>query len=284
MQLLDGKVVSAEIYQKLHAQTQELIAKGITPKLIIIQVGDDPASSSYIRSKTKASANVGVDSSVLNFKADELDTEKLIAKINELNADPKVHGILVQMPLPAHIESPKVIKAIDPKKDVDGFTAYNLGKMFLSKEFEDLLPCTPAGIIKFFEHYKISVEGKNVVVVGASNIVGKPMATMLINRKATVTSCNSKTINLAEHTKQADILIVAVGRPKLITAAMVKDDAVVVDVGINRVDGKIVGDVDFENVSKKCSYITPVPGGCGLMTVACLMENVVKAAKRLSEK
>lgn len=281
MQLLDGKAVSEELYRRLGGEVSALKEKNIHPKLVIILVGDDPASLSYIRSKRKASEKVGVISELITIKPDETDTKKLIAKIHELNADATVNGILVQLPLPSHIYTPEVTKAIDPKKDVDGLTAYNLGKMFLSREFEELVPCTPLGVVRLLEHYKIPIEGKNAVVVGASNLVGKPMATMLTNRRATVTVCNSRTADLKSHTKNADILVVAVGKIGLITADMVKEGAVVVDVGINRNDeGKLVGDVDFENVSGKTSFITPVPGGVGLMTVACLMENVFKATIR----
>jgi len=279
MKLLDGKVVSEELYRRLQGEVAALKEKDIHPRLVIILVGDDQASLSYIRSKRKASEKVGVISEVLTYEPDEMDTQKLIAKIHELNEDRSINGILVQLPLPKHIFTPEILKAIDPKKDVDGFTAYNLGKMFISKDFEDLVPCTPLGVIRMLEHYEIPLEGKNAVVVGASNLVGKPMATMLLNRQATVTVCNSKTKDLASHTKKADLLVVAVGKIGLITDDMVKEGAVVVDVGINRnAEGKLVGDVDFENVSKKASYITPVPGGVGLMTVACLMENVFKAA------
>ena len=279
MQLLDGKKVSEEMYQHLQGEIAAIKKKNVHPKLVIILVGNDQASMSYIRSKRKASEKVGVISEVLQYEPEDIDTAKLIAKIHELNANKDVHGILVQLPLPAHIYAPEVIKAIYPKKDVDGFTAYNLGKMFLSREFEELAPCTPLGIIRMLEYYKIPLEGMETVVVGASNLVGKPVATMLLNRKATVTVCHSKTKNLAAHTKKADLLIVAVGRINLITADMVKKGCVVVDVGINRNDeGKLTGDVDFAEVSKKASHITPVPGGVGLMTVACLMENVFKAA------
>jgi methylenetetrahydrofolate dehydrogenase (NADP+)/methenyltetrahydrofolate cyclohydrolase len=279
MQLLDGKKVASEMYKKLQGDVAALKGKGITPKLVIILVGDDPASLSYIKSKQKAAKEVGIEDEMIVYKENEIDTEKLIVKIHELNETDSVHGILVQLPLPKHIYEPEVIKAIRPSKDVDGFTAYNIGKMFLSTEFEDLAPCTPQGVIRMFEYYGINVEGKEAVVVGKSNIAGKPMAVMLMNRGATVTVCHSKTSDLSSHTKRADILVSAVGKINLITEDMVKDGAIVVDIGINRnEEGKIVGDVDFENVSKKASYITPVPGGCGLMTVACLMQNVYKAA------
>ena len=278
MKLLDGKKVADEMYKHLRGEIAALRKKDIHPKLVIIQVGSDPASLSYIKSKRKVSENLGVTAELLKFEPDGIDTKIMIAKIHELNRDAAVNGILVQLPLPSHIYAPEVIKAIDPKKDVDGFTAYNLGKMFLGTEFEELAPCTPLGVIRLLEYYNIPLEGKEAVVVGASNIVGKPIATMLLNRKATVTVCHRMTKNLAAHTKKAEILVVAVGKEKLITVEMVRKGCVVVDVGINRTtEGKLAGDVDFENVSKKASYITPVPGGVGLMTVACLMENVYKA-------
>jgi len=281
METLDGKRVAQDMYQKLQGEVLALKEKNIVPRLVIILVGDNPASLSYIKSKQKASEQIGVESELIKMSPDETTTESLIAKINELNDDNSVNGVLVQLPLPKHIYEPEIIKAIDPKKDVDGFTAYNIGKMFLSTDFEELAPCTPLGIIRMLEHYNIDVEGKEAVVVGRSNIVGKPAAVMLINRGATVTVCHSKTRDLGAHTRRADILVVAVGKLGLITEDMVKDGAVVVDVGMNRnEEGKLVGDVDFENVSKKVSFISPVPGGCGLMTVACLMENVVKATKK----
>ncbi|MBU0667824.1 bifunctional 5,10-methylenetetrahydrofolate dehydrogenase/5,10-methenyltetrahydrofolate cyclohydrolase [Patescibacteria group bacterium] len=281
MNLLDGKFIAQEMYTKLQSDAAELKNKGIQPKLVIILVGDHPASLSYIKSKEKASQTVGVECEIMKFGADEMDTAKLIEVIRGLNEDDSVHGILVQLPLPKHIYEPDIIKAVAPQKDVDGFTAYNLGKMFLSTRFEDLAPCTPLGIIKMLEHAKIDVEGKEAVIVGRSNIVGKPVAIMLLNRGATVTACHSKTVDLSAHTKRADILVVAVGKAGLITADMVKEGAVVVDVGINRTeDGKLVGDCDFVTVSKKASFITPVPGGCGPMTVACLMNNVIKAVHK----
>ena len=283
MQLLDGKKVSSTITQKLQKEVELLKEKNIHPQLAIILVGSDPASLSYIKGKRKASEQVGIQTMFLHFQPDEMTTEKLIETIHDLNNDATIHGILVQLPLPSHLSAPEVIKAINPQKDVDGFTAYNLGKMFISKDFEYLVPCTPLGVIRILEYYNIPVEGKEVVMVGASNLVGKPLAALLINRKATVTVCHSKTKDLASHTRRAEILIVAVGRAGLITAEMVKDNAMVIDVGINRTaGGKLVGDVDFEEVSKKVSAITPVPGGCGPMTVACLMENIVKAAQKQS--
>lgn len=283
MIILDGKLVASTMYEKLHGEVTSLKNKSVHPKLVIIQVGNDPASLSYIKSKAKASEKVGIECVFRKFEENEIDTEGLIALIEELNRDPSVHGILVQLPLPKHIYEPDVIRAINPQKDVDGFTAYNIGKMFLSKDFEHLAPCTPLGIIRLLEFYEVALEGKEVCVIGRSNIVGKPVAVMLINRNATVTVCHSRTKNLAEHTRRADILIVAVGKAGFVTADMVKEGAIVVDVGINRnAEGKLVGDADFDSIADKCSMISPVPGGCGLMTVACLMENTVKAAKRLN--
>ncbi|MFH1534043.1 MAG: bifunctional 5,10-methylenetetrahydrofolate dehydrogenase/5,10-methenyltetrahydrofolate cyclohydrolase [Nitrospirota bacterium] len=282
MELMDGRKVSKEILLKLKGDVSRLHFDHIHPKLVVILVGKDPASLSYIRQKQKACNTTGIEWEQFDYE-ESVTTEVLIDKINELNADDKVHGILVQLPLPKQVFAPDVIRAIDPKKDVDGFTAYNLGKMFISADFEDLAPCTPLGVIRLLEHYKIDVKGKDVVVVGHSNIVGKPLAAMLLNRDATVTVCHVHTKDLASHTRRADILCVAVGKPNLITEDMVKDGAVIVDIGVNRLDdGRLVGDVDFENVSKKASLITPVPGGAGPMTVACLMENTVTAAKRLN--
>ncbi len=278
---MDGKKVSQEIYQKLQGEVMALKKQKIQPKLAIILVGSDPASLSYIKQKTKACEIIGIERTLIQLKTDEASTEKLVEIVHELNGDPKTHGILVQLPLPDQVFTPQVLKAIDPKKDVDGFTAYNLGKMFLSTEFEGLAPATPRGIVRLLEHYKIPVRGQDVVVVGASNTVGKPMAIMLQNRGATVTICNSKTRDLASHTSRADILIVAVGKAKMVQASMVKDGAVVIDVGINRIEnGKLVGDTDFEAIVKKASFITPVPGGVGPMTVAGLMENMLAAVRK----
>ncbi|MFO0780485.1 MAG: bifunctional 5,10-methylenetetrahydrofolate dehydrogenase/5,10-methenyltetrahydrofolate cyclohydrolase [Candidatus Gracilibacteria bacterium] len=278
MQLLDGKKVASELYQKLQGKVAALKEKNIFPKLVIVLVGDDPASLSYIKQKRKASEQTGILSELINLKPEEVTTQSMIDLVNQLNADASVHGFIIQLPLPKHVDTPKVLKAVNPKKDVDGFTAYNLGKMFLSTEFEDLAPCTPLGVIRLLEYYEIAVKGLEVTMVGSSNTVGKPLAIMLQNRGATVTICNSKTKDLAAHTRRADILIVAVGKIGLITREMVKEDAVVVDVGINRnEEGKLVGDVDFDGVSEVASFITPVPGGCGPMTVGCLMENVVRA-------
>lgn len=287
MILLDGRAVADRLLEQVAGEVRALKEKRITPKLAFLLVGQNPASVTYVGQKQKACEKTGIEFEHLDFP-DTATTEQLVAAIEKLDARDDVHGILIQLPLPASVNTPLVLRALQPKKDVDGFHAYNLGKMLLSGklgEFEHLAPCTPKGVIKLLEHYKIPIEGREVVVVGHSNIVGKPMSVMFLNRNATVTTCHKFTKNLAEHTRRADILVVAVGKAGLITADMVKEGAVVVDVGINRLsgkDGKLVGDVDFDAVAKKVAYLSPVPGGVGPMTVACLMENVMIAAKRLS--
>lgn len=282
MTLMDGRKVSKEMLLNISREVNNLKLDHIHPKLAVILVGKDPASLSYIAQKQKACTKTGIDWVQFDFEPD-IDTDFLIKKIRELNEDETIHGILVQLPLPKHVYVPDVLKAIDPRKDVDGFTAYNLGKMFLNTEFEHLAPCTPRGVIRLLEYYEVETEGKEVVMVGHSNIVGKPLSVMLLNRNATVTTCHVHTKDLKSHTKRADILCVAVGKQNLITEDMVKEGATVIDIGINRRDdGSLCGDVDFENVSKKASNITPVPGGVGPMTVACLMENTVTAAKRIN--
>lgn len=279
---MDGRKVSKEMLLNISREVNNLKLDHIHPKLAVILVGKDPASLSYIAQKQKACTKTGIDWVQFDFEPD-IDTDFLIKKIRELNEDETIHGILVQLPLPKHVYVPDVLKAIDPRKDVDGFTAYNLGKMFLNTEFEHLAPCTPRGVIRLLEYYEVETEGKEVVMVGHSNIVGKPLSVMLLNRNATVTTCHVHTKDLKSHTKRADILCVAVGKQNLITEDMVKEGATVIDIGINRRDdGSLCGDVDFENVSKKASNITPVPGGVGPMTVACLMENTVTAAKRIN--
>ena len=251
------------------------------PKLVVVQIGENPASASYIRQKVKSCEAVGMRSEHKHLP-EKTSLKELMSLIEDLNADGDVTGFIVQLPLPKHLEShvPEIIRAIDPKKDVDGFGAYNLGKMFLATEFEHLPPATPSGIIALLEHYKIDVAGKHAVIVGRSNIVGKPVAIMLLNRDATVMICHSKTKDLAAITKQADILIAAVGQPNLITGDMVKNGVVVVDVGMNQMDTGLVGDVDFNAVKQKASAITPVPGGVGPMTVASLIRNCVAAKER----
>ncbi len=278
--LLDGRLVSDSVLTEVKREVRKIKSHGVTSKLVIILAGDDPASVSYIRQKTLAAEKVGIESEMIRL-SDKTTTKQLLTLIEKLNGDAKVHGILVQLPLPANIETPLVIRAVDPMKDVDGFHAYNLGKLFLSKEFEWLAPCTPRGIVRLLEYYKIPVAGRHVVIVGRSNVVGKPLAIMLINRDATVTVCHSRTEDLASHTRQADILVAAVGKPQIITTDMVKAGAVVIDVGVTKVENKLTGDVDFQAVKEIASYLTPVPGGVGPMTVACLMENVVRSTKRL---
>ncbi|MBT7702801.1 bifunctional methylenetetrahydrofolate dehydrogenase/methenyltetrahydrofolate cyclohydrolase, partial [Candidatus Peregrinibacteria bacterium] len=245
MKILDGRKVANERLDIVTGEVRALIDQGITPRLAVVFVGDNPASASYVRQKEKACKKTGILYEHVDMP-DTATTEEVIAKVNELDARADVHGILVQLPLPAQVEAPLVIRAIQPSKDVDGFHAYNIGKMTLSTDFESLVPCTPKGVIRLLEAYDIPIQGQEAVVVGHSNIVGKPMSTMLLNRDATVTTCHKETQDLAFHTRRADILVVAVGKAGLITEDMVKEGAVVVDVGINRVEGKLVGDVDFE--------------------------------------
>ena len=275
-QILSGKDASAALLEELKPKVQEL-----DPKLVVVRVGDDPASESYIKQKFKCCEKVGMRSEHKHLPEDT-SFEDLMKIIEELNTDDDVTGFIVQLPLPKHLadKEPEINRAIDPKKDVDGFGAYNLGKMFLSKDFEDLPPATPSGIISLLEYFKISVEGKHAVIVGRSNIVGKPLAVMLINRSATVTVCNSRTKDLAEITKQADILICAVGKAHFITKDMVKEGVVVIDVGVNRTDEGLKGDVDFDAIQEIASAITPVPGGVGPMTVMSLIRNCVRAKER----
>jgi methylenetetrahydrofolate dehydrogenase (NADP+)/methenyltetrahydrofolate cyclohydrolase len=283
MELLDGKKVAGHLLDSLQKEVEELKGRNnISPKLSVILVGENPASLSYIKQKRKACKKTGILWEQFDYD-ESITTEELIGKIEELNNRSDIHGILVQLPLPDHIYEPDVIRAIEPGKDVDGFTAYNIGKMFLSPEFEHLPPCTPAGVIRMLDFYDIDVKGMDATVVGASNIVGKPLSAMLLNRKATVTTCHIDTKDLKNHTKNADLVAVAVGKPNLITEDMVKEGVILIDIGINRKeDGKLTGDADFEAISKKAEYITPVPGGAGPMTVACLMENTVTAAKRIN--
>ncbi|MFC1733910.1 bifunctional 5,10-methylenetetrahydrofolate dehydrogenase/5,10-methenyltetrahydrofolate cyclohydrolase [candidate division KSB1 bacterium] len=275
MEILDGKALSEKLIDSIKDE-----AKKLEPKLAVILVGENPASLTYTKNKKKACERAGIEYEERRFP-DAITQKELIREIETLNEDSSVHGFIVQMPLPDHIYVPDVIRTIDPKKDVDGFHAYNIGKMFLSPDFEDLPPATPSGIVKLLDHYDIPIRGQEVVVVGHSNIVGKPISIMMLNRNATVTTCHIHTKDLSSHTRRADILIVAVGKAGLITEDMVKDGVVVVDVGMNRAeDGKLCGDVDFENISKKASHITPVPGGVGPMTVAALILNTVNATKR----
>lgn len=275
-QILSGK----EVAEAMFAELKPLV-KTLNPKLVIVQVGNDPASSSYIRQKLKSCEAVGLRHEHLHLD-ETLSLEALMELIDKLNTDSDVTGFIVQLPLPKQLQPhvPQIIRAIDPKKDVDGFGAYNLGKVFLSAEFEHLPPATPAGVIEMLKYYNVKIEGKHAVVIGRSNIVGKPLAVMLLNRGATVTVCHSKTKDLASITKQGDILCAAVGKAKMITKDMIKPGAVVIDIGVSRVDSKLCGDVDFENVKEVASMITPVPGGVGPLTVASLIRNCVRAKER----
>ena len=276
-EFLDGKTISQKIKEGLKKEVEELKKNGIVPKLAVIMIGDDPSSKIYVRNKSIACEQLGIEYE--EYLLEENTTMKeLLELIDKLNKDSSVNGILLQSPIPKGLDINEAFKSIDPKKDVDGFNPINVGKLCLGQD--SFISCTPYGIIKLLEEYGIQIEGKDAVVVGRSNIVGKPMMQCLLNKNATVTICHSKTIKLERVTKKADILVVAVGKPKFITADMVKEGAIVVDVGINREeDGKICGDVDFEEVSKVAAYITPVPGGVGPMTIAMLMNNIVKAAK-----
>ena len=277
MVLIDGKKVSAEIRGRLEKETAELKTKtGRTPGLATVLVGENPASAVYVRNKNKICNEVGFQSFGQNLSA-ETTEEELLDIIKKLNSNDEVNGILVQLPLPDHIDSEKILLSIDPEKDVDGFHPINVGKLAIGNAL--LTPCTPTGIIALLDYYKIEIPGKHAVVLGRSNIVGKPVAHLLLQRHATVTICHSKTKNMQQVTRHADILIAAVGRPHFVNSDMVKEDVVVIDVGINRVDGKLTGDVEFDTVAEKAGFITPVPGGVGPMTIALLMENTLKAFK-----
>lgn len=272
--LLDGQALAKKIRENLKIETQEAQEKyGVKPHLAVILVGADPASETYVRFKEKACNQVGFASTVIN-KPENLTEHEVIKLIDQLNNDDTIHGILLQLPIPKHINSDKVINRIDPKKDVDGFANENVAK--LSKNQDTLVPCTPLGITRLFDEYNIKTEGEHCVIIGRSQIVGKPMAQLMLQRNATVTICHSRTKNIKEITKQADILIAAVGQAHMIDESFVKDGAVVIDVGVSRVDGKLYGDVVFEKVKEKANYITPMPGGVGPMTIACLLENTFK--------
>jgi methylenetetrahydrofolate dehydrogenase (NADP+)/methenyltetrahydrofolate cyclohydrolase len=277
MTILDGKSLSISIQNEIKKDTEKLKAKNITAGLAVVLVGDDPASHSYVKMKERACDACGIYS-ILHKMPSSISEEKILETIYMMNQNPNIDGILVQLPLPPHINQTKIIEAIDAKKDVDGFHPFNVGRLVAG--LDGFVPCTPLGVMRLLEHYKIDVKGLNACVVGASNIVGKPMMNLLLNAFATVDICHIFTKNLAEHTKKADLLIVGVGKAGLITKDMVKDDAIVVDIGINHLkDGRLAGDADFENVAPKCSFITPVPGGVGPMTIAMLLENTIKAAK-----
>jgi methylenetetrahydrofolate dehydrogenase (NADP+)/methenyltetrahydrofolate cyclohydrolase len=276
--IIDGHVVAASIRAECKERVAALAARGIQPGLAVILIGNNPASAVYVRNKVRACAEVGIRSVRYDYPVD-IPQGTVLSTIEQLNADPAIHGILVQLPLPPHISSARVLRTISAEKDVDGFHLYNVGCLVVGDTI--FPPCTPYGVVKMLEHEGISVEGRNVVVVGASNIVGKPMALMLMQRDATVCICHAKTRDLAQFTILADILVVAAGKPNLILPQMVKTGAVVIDVGINRLpNGKLVGDVDFEGVREKASYITPVPGGVGPMTVTMLLVNTIASAER----
>jgi len=280
-QLLDGVALSKKIRTEITARAAILTAKGTRPGLAVIVVGDNPASAVYVRNKVKACEEVGFHSVLERYEA-EMSEEALLARIATLNADPTIHGILVQLPLPAHIASERVLEAIAPQKDVDGFHVANAGALMVgAPEFK---PCTPYGCMKLLESIEYPLRGARAVVVGASNIVGKPMAMLLLQAGATVTICNSKTRDLPHHTKDADVLVVATGKPKMITGDMVKSGSVVIDVGINRLpDGKLCGDVDFDTAKYIAGWITPVPGGVGPMTITMLLMNTLEAAEKASK-
>lgn len=276
--IIDGKELAKKIRANLKIECEELKKKNINSKLAVIMVGEDPASKVYVRNKSKACEDVGIEYE--EYLLDVNITQKeLIELIEKLNNDKTINGILLQSPIPSNLDVNEAFRTISPQKDVDGFNPINVGKLVLNQD--TFVSCTPYGIMKMFEEYNIDLTGKNVVILGRSNIVGKPLIHCCLNKNATVTSCHSKTQNLAQKAKEADVLISAIGKANFVTADMVKDGAVVIDVGINRLDnGKITGDVDFESVKEKASYITPVPGGVGPMTIAMLMNNVIKATRR----
>ncbi len=277
MTLMDGRAVANAVKEEAALRAKALIERGVTPHLAVVLVGEDPASQVYVRNKETGCRKTGIRSTVVRLAQDctQQDVEETVAR---LNADASVHGILVQLPLPRHLDEARVLRLIDPDKDVDGFHAMNAGRLMIGQP--GFVPCTPLGVMKLLEAYEIDLTGKHAVVIGRSNIVGKPMAMLLLAANATVTVCHSRTQGLAEIARQADILVAAVGRPRFVTADMVKPGATVIDVGINRVDGRLVGDVDFDAVSQAAGCITPVPGGVGQMTIAMLLCNTIDAAAR----
>ena len=282
MEIIDGKKLAKTTRENLRLEVEELKENGINPKLAVIMVGNNSASQIYVRNKSRACDEVGIEFEEYLLPATTEQSE-LLNLIDKLNKQEDINGILLQSPIPDGLDINEAFRKISPDKDVDGFHPVNVGKLVLGQD--TFVSCTPYGIMKMFEAYNIDLEGKNAVVIGRSNIVGKPMSHCLLNKNATVTICHSRTKNLAEITKRADILVAAIGKAEFVKADMVKEGVVVIDVGINRTEeGKLKGDVDFENVSKKASYITPVPGGVGPMTIAMLMNNVVKAAKMQNKK
>ena len=279
MQILDGKKLSQKIKSQIKEQTKELKEKyNIVPGLAVILVGDDPASLTYVKMKEKACKEVGFYS-IVHHMPESISQEEIEETIKMMNQNPNIDGILVQLPLPSHIDTTKILELIDPAKDVDGFHPYNFGR--LMQGLDTFAPCTPLGVMELLKEYGIDPKGLDVCVVGASNIVGKPMAALLLNANATVDICHIYTKDLQSHTKKADMVVVGVGKPNLIRADMVKEGVILIDIGINRLpDGKLVGDADFEAISQKASYITPVPGGVGPMTIAMLLANTIKAARQ----
>lgn len=276
--IIDGKELAKRIRENLKKECEELKKEGIIPKFAVILVGDNPASKVYVRNKSKASEETEIIFEEHLLDAN-IEQKQLIDLIEKLNHQKDIHGILLQSPLPNHLDINEAFRAIAPEKDVDGFHPTNVGKLVLGQD--TFVSCTPYGIMKMLEEYKIDLEGKNVVIIGRSNIVGKPLYQCCLNKNATVTTCHSKTKDITAYTKKADVIMVAIGKPKFLTKDMVKEGAVIIDVGINRTEGKkIIGDVDFEEVEKIASYITPVPGGVGPMTIAMLMNNVIKAARQ----
>ncbi|MBO1881357.1 bifunctional methylenetetrahydrofolate dehydrogenase/methenyltetrahydrofolate cyclohydrolase [Lactobacillus helveticus] len=279
--VLDGKTFANLLGQNLKEKVKKLKDEGITPHFCVINIGDDPASKIYVRTKKRRAEKMGIIQDIYQMPADTKQ-EEAIALIDKLNADPAINGLMVQLPAPKQIDTDALIERIDPNKDADGLTPANIGNLWMDKHFVE--PATAEGIIALLKHYEIPLEGKNVVIIGRSNIVGKPLAALMLEQNATVTIAHSRTKNLGEITKKADVLVSATGQAFLVKADMVKDGAVVVDVGMNHVDGKLVGDVDFDNVKEKASYITPVPGGVGPLTVQFLMEAVVKLTRRQNDR
>jgi methylenetetrahydrofolate dehydrogenase (NADP+)/methenyltetrahydrofolate cyclohydrolase len=274
-QILDGKSLAAQLRADVKRRVQALAQRGMRPGVAVVLVGDDPASRVYVRNKTRACDETGILSRQIDLPA-TIAEDRLIAEIAKLNADPAIHGILVQLPLPAHLDVARVQAAVSPAKDVDGFHVENLGALLAGRP--RLAPCTPAGVMKMLEHAAVALAGRHALVIGRSNIVGKPLALLLLQKDATVTVCHSKSRDLEKLARSADILVAAVGRPKLVTGTMVKPGACVIDVGINRLpDGKLAGDVDFASAAEVAGWITPVPGGVGPMTIAMLLENCLKA-------
>ncbi len=275
--IIDGKALAKKIRQNLKVECEELKEKGIIPKLAVVMVGENPASKVYVRNKSKACHEVGIEYEEY-LLGEEVTQQKLLNLIKELNDNKEINGILLQSPIPENLNINEAFKTITYAKDVDGFTPSSIGKLCIGEE--TFISCTPYGVIKMFEEYNIDLTGKNVVILGRSNIVGKPLIQCCLQKNATVTVCHSKTENIKQYTRRADVIIAAIGKSKFVTEDMVKEGVIIIDVGINRTEnGKLTGDVDFENVQKKASYITPVPGGVGPMTIAMLMHNVIKATK-----